>query len=287
MNFLVVGTVRNCEKKIFETIKCIENGLHFANKVEYFFVESDSDDMTLNSLEKRSKYKRNFSYESYGRLRSHKRLRTDRLAICRNRYLEYLKNEKNNWVQYLIVVDADGVCSFLNSKIVREIIFKNNWAVMTANRRTKYYDIFALRHKTWCPQDFNISIKEDLKNGLNYSQAYYKNVTSKMVYIKSSSDLIEVDSAFGGLAIYKKSSIPKNAKYNGLDENNEEICEHVSFHNSIRKNKGKIFINPKLIIGPSLIKFSIKITINALECFLKEILIKLRKLKNINLNCKS
>ena len=97
MTFLVVGTVRNCEKKIFETIKCIDKGLYFSNKVEYFFVESDSDDMTLNSLEKLSKYKRNFSYESYGRLRSHKPLRTDRLAICRNRCLEYLNHEKNNF----------------------------------------------------------------------------------------------------------------------------------------------------------------------------------------------
>jgi len=279
MNFLVVGTVRNCEKKIFKTIKCIENGLHFANKVEYFFVESDSEDMTLSSLEKLSKYKKNFSYESYGRLKSQKPLRTDRLALCRNRCLEYLNYEKNNWVHYLIVVDADGVCSFLNSKIVREIILKKNWAAMTANMRTKYYDIFALRHKTWCPQDFNLSIKEDLKNGLNFRQAYYKNVTSKMVNIKSSSDLIEVDSAFGGLAIYKKSSIPKNAKYIGLDENNEEICEHVSFHNSIRKNKGKIFINPKLIIGPSLIKFSIIIIKNTLESFLKVILNIIKQIK--------
>ena len=122
MNFLVVGTVRNCEKKILETIKCIENGLHFANRIEYFFVESDSADKTLESLEKLSKNKKNFNYQSYGDLRIKKPLRTERLAICRNRCLEYLKNQKNNWVKYLIVVDVDGVCSYLNSNVLKSIM---------------------------------------------------------------------------------------------------------------------------------------------------------------------
>ena len=58
MNFLVVGTIRNCQRKIFQTIKCIDKGLYFANKIEYFFVESDSDDKTLNSLKKLSKQKK-------------------------------------------------------------------------------------------------------------------------------------------------------------------------------------------------------------------------------------
>ena len=72
-----------------------------------------------------------------------------------------------------------------------------------------------------------------------------------MIKINSSKKIIPVDSAFGGLAIYRKSNIPDNAKYIGLSLNGEKICEHVSFHNSIRQNQGSIFINPKLIIGPS------------------------------------
>ena len=80
-----------------------------------------------------------------------------------------------------------------------------------------------------------------------------------MVNIKPSAELIEVDSAFGGLAIYRKSDIPQDASYVGVDENGDEVCEHVSFHFSIKKNKGKIFINPKLIIGPGIIKSWIKL----------------------------
>ena len=106
MNFLVVGTVRNCEKNIFKTIKCIDKGLNFANKLEYFFVESDSDDQTLKSLDKLSKKKNNFKFMSFGSLRTNIPLRTERLAICRNRCLEYLRSKENSWAEYLIVVDA-------------------------------------------------------------------------------------------------------------------------------------------------------------------------------------
>ena len=49
--------MRNCEKKIFQTIKCIDKGLSFANKLEYFFVESDSDDKTLKSLDNHNIFK--------------------------------------------------------------------------------------------------------------------------------------------------------------------------------------------------------------------------------------
>ena len=60
MNFLIVGTIRNCQRQIFQTIKCLDKGLYFANKIEYFFVESDSDDKTLDSLKTLSTQKKTF-----------------------------------------------------------------------------------------------------------------------------------------------------------------------------------------------------------------------------------
>ena len=68
----------------------------FAKRIEYFFVESDSDDQTLKSLEKILNQKSNFQFESFGRLRTDLPLRTERLAICRNRCLEYLRSNQNN-----------------------------------------------------------------------------------------------------------------------------------------------------------------------------------------------
>ena len=49
--------------------------------------------------------------------------------------------------------------------------------------------------------------------------------------------------------IYKKSFIPKNARYTARDENNEIICDHPTFNKYITDAGGEIYINPKLIIG--------------------------------------
>ena len=58
-----------------------------------------------------------------------------------------------------------------------------------------------------------------------------------MINLNKYPSFIEVDSAFGGLAIYKISSIPKNAKYIGEDKNNNPTCEHVRFHEFIKDSK--------------------------------------------------
>ena len=251
MNFLIVGTIRNCQRQIFNTVECLDRGLYFANRIEYFFVESDSDDNTLDSLKKLSRKKNNFRFESFGRLRKKLPIHTQRLALCRNKCIEELKSDKNNWVEYLIVVDTDGVCRNINSHVIKECISSDGWSAYTANVKGAYYDIWALRHNIWSPNDCWQSTKEELNIGLSRFESESKNVYSRMIKIDSFKKNIAVDSAFGGFAIYKKSGIPDDAKYIGLSKNGEKICEHISFHNSIKKNQGSIFINPKLIIGPS------------------------------------
>jgi hypothetical protein len=62
------------------------------------------------------------------------------------------------------------------------------------------------------------------------------------------SEWIEVESAFGGLAIYKREALlESNGRYIGLNKNGEEIVDHASLHLGITQNGYKIFINPKLI----------------------------------------
>jgi hypothetical protein len=67
-----------------------------------------------------------------------------------------------------------------------------------------------------------------------------------MIRITKSTELLEVDSAFGGLAVYKK-NIFINNKYKGVDAQNNAICEHVIFHESARKNGHKLYINTRMI----------------------------------------
>jgi hypothetical protein len=67
-----------------------------------------------------------------------------------------------------------------------------------------------------------------------------------MITIPESADWIPVDSAFGGLGIYRR-SILSGARYSGADEDGDGTCEHVPLNNQLRARGARIFINPRLI----------------------------------------
>jgi hypothetical protein len=71
-------------------------------------------------------------------------------------------------------------------------------------------------------------------------------VYTKMFKILPGSDWIEVDSAFGGLAIYKSKSF-LHYDYTKIIGQVEQRCEHIELHEKIQHSGGKIFINPSLI----------------------------------------
>ena len=66
--------------------------------------------------------------------------------------------------------------------------------------------------------------------------------------IKKDSEWIEVNSAFGGIGIYKYEDIKNN--FYDLTPSKSEYeyeCEHVNFNNRIIENGGRLFINPGFI----------------------------------------
>ena len=250
--FLIVGTVRNCSKTLLRTINCIDKSFFRALKYEFYLVESDSTDDTLSALKELKKSRQDFNFESQGFLKNKFPKRTDRIAYCRNKYLNVLfNNPYYNWVDYMVVLDFDGVCKNLNEKRLSSCWNNKEWDVITCNTYPTYYDIWALRHPLWSPNDC-WGMKKSLKElGLDSYGAEKLAVRARMIKINPKNKFINVDSAFGGFAIYKKDSIPKNAFYSGKDSNNILICEHVIFHSFITSSGGKIYINPKLIIGNS------------------------------------
>ena len=59
-------------------------------------------------------------------------------------------------------------------------------------------------------------------------------------------DPIAVESAFGGMGIYK-TSLLGNAWYSGRDNLGREVCEHVGFNFCVRQNGAKLYIMPALL----------------------------------------
>jgi len=210
-------------------------------------IESDSDDDTVNILEGLKEINDNFDFISLGKLSLHFPLRTDRIARCRNIYVnEITNNPKYDDIDYVAVVDLDGLNSEISEKAVASCWLHDNWQAITANQRGPYYDIWALRHNLWSPNDcwsqynfFNLYNK-NLQDNLNFA------VYSKMLKIPEDTPIIKVDSAFGGLAIYVK-SIFNSCTYIGITESGSEVCEHVHFNKCINNLGGNIYLNPQLI----------------------------------------
>ena len=247
---LIASTVRNCGQTILKTIEALDKYLG-STKREFFIVESDSDDDTLTILENLARRRSDFKYLSMGSLQSNIPKRTDRIAFCRNKYLEYLRLNCENF-EYLIVVDSDGIVSKIDDSNVLSSP-DVNWHTLTANVSGFYYDLWALRSEHWCNYDCWKRYRNLIKIGMNEYHSYKISVWSPTTILNPRGSHLKVDSAFGGLAIYKVKSIPKSARYVGVDAQGEEICEHVSFNLAInRKNlHSGMYILPGLIIGKS------------------------------------
>jgi hypothetical protein len=148
---------------------------------------------------------------------------------------------------YLVVADMDGVNNELTSESIESCFTQESkWDVIFGNQLGPYYDIWALRHKYWCPtdcwQEFNFLVGA----GLNRGTALVSSVLSRQIRIPIESPWIEVDSAFGGIGIYKAINLGGKF-YVGIDSQGGEVCEHVHFHNQIKSEGGRLFINPKFI----------------------------------------
>jgi hypothetical protein len=244
---LIVGLARNCEDVIEREILKVSSAFSKAKTLNFLIIESDSDDRTVTTLKKLSE-NNGFEYLTLGNLRNQYPKRTERIAICRNCYLEELRtrNEYKD-IDYVVVADLDGVNSELTA-IAVESCWKlsEDWDACFANQSKAYYDIWALRHKTWCPNDCWQTYSFLQSNGVSKFSALEAAVYSRMISISHNKDPIEVDSAFGGLGIYKKSAISLG-EHVGIDGNNEEICEHVHLHKVMRDKNMRLYIAPSLI----------------------------------------
>lgn len=246
-SILIAGTVRNCENTIIEEISRLHKCFSPLFSVHFFIVESDSDDKTIGCLENLKRSRENFNWLSLGRLRDRHPLRTERLALCRNAYLDELRsNSKYQDIDYLVVSDLDGVNRLLTEDAVKSCWSNELWGVCTANQDGPYYDIWALRHHVWSPGDCLQQYYFFLQHNIAEPAAKFGAIFSKMIFIAKGQDWIKVDSAFGGLAIYRRKLI-ESAKYIGLNKLGEEVCEHVGFHSDITSRGHSILINPNLI----------------------------------------
>lgn len=217
--------------------------------VKWIIIESNSTDNSTSILEQ---YSQKFNWVHYESIESPDTFfpsRTQKLAHARNKYIEIFQRiNLESRIKFLVVCDLNNLNNKLNLDSVRSCdnINIDKWGALTANSSKFYYDIWALRHRYWNDGDCWERFSELTKIYSTKNLALWDSVYSKMINIDPLSLPIEVESAFGGLAIYKSEYLT-NCQYIGVTTDMQQICEHISFNKTFIKNGGKIYINPSLI----------------------------------------
>ena len=245
--FLIVGTLRNCADVFRTEMDRIERALSPLGSVYWFVVESDSQDDTLACIEQIKRERPQFDYASLGHLEGQTSLRTDRIAQCRNRYLDELPRIRARAsITHVVVADLDGVNAQLTQAAVQSCWRRQDWDVVTANQAGPYYDIWALRHPLWCPNDYLERGRFFIDHGL--SPTFAGSIASRGINLKipPDQDWIEVTSAFGGFAIYR-ADVLTDVHYEGVGPQGHQVCEHVSLNTTLSERGHRLFINPALI----------------------------------------
>jgi len=245
---IVLGIVKNIAKSLQQDIKNLNDALSFFREIHWFLVESDSIDNSVSELERIKKITPNFNFESLKTSSEIILLRSEKLAQARNKYLSYLKNNFNPmYFPYVVVADFNLLNNKLSMEAVVSSWIRTDWDVVASNQSGRYYDIWALRHPIWSPNDC-WEHHEFLKRYIKIPEivnAY--SIRSRMIRIPENSEWIPVDSAFGGFAIYKSQILFNEFVYEGVNNDNRMVCEHVTLNSKIINSGGKIFINPKMI----------------------------------------
>ena len=245
---LVVGIVKDIEKTLKGDIKKIGMALSFFKDIHWFLVESDSSDKSQQTLLEMKDINKNFDFISIKIPVNSYNFRTERLAMARNKYLAHIRDHIDP-IEFPYIVIADF--NLLNNKLSMESVIsswsRTDWDVVTANQSSRYYDIWALRHPLWSPNDC-WEQHEFLKKYVKTPEIVNSySLRSRMIKIPKDSDWIVVDSAFGGFAIYRSSFLLNDVNYEGKNDAGNMICEHVPFNQKIKELGGRIFINTNLI----------------------------------------
>ena len=252
---IICGCTKNSERYIENHLEKLYSLYSYCKKLHMVIYENNSVDDTKEKLKDFSK-----NNENVHLLLETVEIKPQKgiyqkpyfLAYARNKLLSYIR-KKIVQFDYIVMVDLDNVISNFEPFKFYQTMEKYktiDWDVLTANSDYNYYDIWALRinENIW-----NSRIHEKLwKSPIDYDCWQMGNpekyVFANKINIPTDFNcLIPVNSAFGGLAIYKSKAI-KNCHYSAYSEG-KITCEHVFFHHQILTlNQGKIFICPDLIV---------------------------------------
>lgn len=271
-NFLITGLVRNQESSLENIVAILQDAFAMYGNISFLIIESDSTDKTIETLTFLQNKYANFDFISLGNLEKTIENRWVRMAFLRNTYLDFFNNSsKYMRCDYLVVADLDDVNSELKSSSLESIFMRNDWAAVFANQSKYYYDVLAFRHPTLSPNDCWKEERMLIEKGMNPFIARKRAVFDRQIKIPKNSPWLEVNSAFGGLGVYRRDCI-QGSRYNEYSSEGDYACEHIDFHSQIKSRGGKLFIVPSMINSGYVDHTEVRKVIPTLKWFIKLIL---------------
>ena len=233
---VICGITRDNDFELPKVIKYIEyTGKKFKDYRVVLF-ENDSKDGTKKILKdwQTSNSKVNVITKDFANI---KRPSLGFLATARNFYIDKVMNDPQYQdFDVVMVADMDMVYGWDIRGIADSFAKIDKWDAVCSNGihnlRGEMYDLTA-----WRSKEFPYRVSS--------MQHCYDNFGSSCDRIyKVGSELVPVDSCFGGMAFYKKRFI-NGCKYESIDKD----CEHVPFHSCLKeKNHGQMYMNPSQIV---------------------------------------
>jgi translation elongation factor P/translation initiation factor 5A len=261
---VIVGCLKNSAEFLPRVFQNLEKLASCFDEVSFIFIENDSTDATKATIGAWGAKQSHFKLFSMDGLDDYEKNRTVRLEIARNAYINAIQQDASlHDHEHLIVMDMDdrgayplsldalgSALSFLNEKAEHAAVF--------ANQSVKYYDLWALRHPQLCPFDFWHEVLAQALHVASDQEAFDKVYAQVPKCIPVDTPPIQVESAFGGLGIYKMKFVLNNkSRYIGHEYkyfvgesmvfSKLQTCEHVSFHQGIAAQGGQMFILPYLV----------------------------------------
>ena len=159
------------------------------------------------------------------------------MVYLRNIYLEYIYNNLSNY-DYTIVYDFDLYGNIYEDGIYNTFynLLKDNTIDAIGSNSFKYYNFIIFDKKTY--RDPYAFIRYDIKsiNDIMYNNHKMKTIDNLL----KTDSLKRVISCFGGLMIYRTSSIYNKYHNTSYVTDNIVLCEHVGLNNQL----SNVYINP-------------------------------------------
>ncbi len=243
------GCARSCAPFLDGVLANIEALGSIYDTFEVVIVENDSTDDTRHRLQQFAASRGNVRLIDADGLDEDHPKRGDRIAVARNLYMDVVREAYYSDCDDLVIIDFDDVnCEPIDRAAFgaarRWLWQEPNHRAVFANSAPFYYDLWPLRHPIWSPDDCWARVRET-QPVLGLDEAVRRYVANRQIPIPPDSAPIMVDSAFGGLGIYRRDAT-LGATYVGLDADGEEVCDHAAFNATVKGADGVLAIYPAL-----------------------------------------